>query len=368
MLQPPPSTPAKPDTSSHSTPNTDTLASKLESLHEIIHKIALPKTKTAKTCTIAMNTLHAACNLITSACENIKESYFDSRISNIFENLESISAHIGLATPSNQACSYVSVLVNATMPPSTPSKPPKPHCDNIFDLTFAQSNRNTPFFTNISDSDLLAKVNKVLIDTQCSYNTEVYPHDSNGYVCKEHSAIHILAVGRHCSGNIWISTCAKDEQDHLIKTTHCWLPNLSSSLHITPQTYPILVHGIPTSFETSRDSDDIVTLLDENCHLIHPSMLSSTLQCSHPPFNALIHPSMLQNVEFISHSPQSVKKAHSSLLLYLTSPNAANDCIKRHITFNRCLHTTVKFIRYPLQCYNCYCFGHFTRSCKSTTT
>ncbi|KAF8574603.1 hypothetical protein K439DRAFT_1371965, partial [Ramaria rubella] len=33
-----------------------------------------------------------------------------------------------------------------------------------------------------------------------------------------------------------------------------------------------------------------------------------------------------------------------------------------------CLHTTVKFICYPLQCYNCYCFGHFTQSYKSTTT
>ncbi|KAF8579210.1 hypothetical protein K439DRAFT_1261864, partial [Ramaria rubella] len=55
-------------------------------------------------------------------------------------------------------------------------------------------------------------------------------------------------------------------------------------------------------------------------------------------------------------------------ILYLTSPNAANDCIKQHITFNQCLHTTVQFICHPLQCYNCYHFGHFAWSCKSTMT
>ncbi|KAF8583138.1 hypothetical protein K439DRAFT_1349356, partial [Ramaria rubella] len=102
-------------------------------------------------------------------------------------------------------------------------------------------------------------------------------------------------------------------------------------------TYPILVHGIPISFETC-DSDDIAALLDENRHLVHPSML--------------------QHAEFISHSPQSNKKTHTSLLLYLTSLNAANECIKQHIAYHGCLPSTVQFICYPLQCYNCHHFSH----------
>ncbi|KAF8574396.1 hypothetical protein K439DRAFT_1319617, partial [Ramaria rubella] len=160
--------------------------------------------------------------------------------------------------------------------------------------------------------------------------------------------VHTRAVGRHWSGDIWISTCSKDKWDHLIETAHRWLPNLSGHLHITPKTYPILVHGIPTSFETSRDSDDIAALLDENCHLVHPSML--------------------QHAEFISWSPQSDKKTHTSLILYLTSLNAANDCIKQHISYCGCLHSMVQFICYPPQCYNCHHFSHFAQSCRSATT
>ncbi|KAF8583137.1 hypothetical protein K439DRAFT_1617699 [Ramaria rubella] len=254
----------KPPGMSHSTSNTDTLTTKLENLHEIIHTIALLKTKAAKTCTISVDMLCNACDLITLACTIVKDSYFDSRISNTFKKLESISAYIGLAMPSNQPHSYASVLANMSTTQSiVPPELPTPHHDTTLELTLVQSNQNTPVFVNLSDSELLSKTNKALIDTQCWYETAVYSPDSNGNEHEEHSTVHIHAVGCHQSSDIWISTCSKDEWDHLIETAHHWLPTLSGHLHITPKTYPILVHGIPISFETC-DSDDIAALLDEN--------------------------------------------------------------------------------------------------------
>jgi hypothetical protein len=41
----------------------------LKDLGSLIHAIALPKMKSAKTCTISLDTLHKARNLITSAID-----------------------------------------------------------------------------------------------------------------------------------------------------------------------------------------------------------------------------------------------------------------------------------------------------------
>ncbi|KAF8573702.1 hypothetical protein K439DRAFT_1320373, partial [Ramaria rubella] len=116
-------------------------------------------------------------------------------------------------------------------------------------------------------------------------------------------------------------------------------------------TYPVLVHGIPSTFDPSRHSSDIATLLNNN-EIIIP------------------HPSSLQHAEFLSPSSRhntTPPKSHRSLILYFTDPHVANNCITRHIALYGRLLPTLKFTRRPPQCYNCHCFGHFARSCKNTT-
>jgi hypothetical protein len=88
-----------------------------------------------------------------------------------------------------------------------------------------------------------------------------------------------------------------------------WLPSLSDQLSLVPRTYPVLVHGFPTSFDSSRDSDDVVHLLNDNDHLIP-------------------HLADVQHTEFLTHSAVT-SKAHSSLILYSMDPTVGDTCIKR---------------------------------------
>ncbi|KIJ51710.1 hypothetical protein M422DRAFT_104976, partial [Sphaerobolus stellatus SS14] len=117
-------------------------------------------------------------------------------------------------------------------------------------------------------------------------------------------------------------------------------------------TYPVVVHGFPTEFDPSRDSDDTSNLIKCNEDIIS-------------------HPSALQHAEFISRKDleniQSTK-THSSLILYFTNLATANKCIDKQIVSDSNMYRMAKFIRRPPQCYNCHHYGHFACDCRSPTT
>ena len=97
-LLPPPSVASNPSsTAANAHPSTLSLASMLKDLGSLIHAIALPKMKSAKTCTIPLDTLHKARNLITSAIDTHEQQHSAPQISTILEQLDAILNHIGLA-------------------------------------------------------------------------------------------------------------------------------------------------------------------------------------------------------------------------------------------------------------------------------
>ena len=88
---------------------------------------------------------------------------------------------------------------------------------------------------------------------------------------------YIRAVGRHRSSDIWVATATEAGHDMLVENIDRWLPILSKWLWYTCKTYPILIHRVPTSFDTSRDSEDV------NHHLL---ALNTDIIRTHPPSKA----------------------------------------------------------------------------------
>ena len=112
----------------------------------------------------------------------------------------------------------------------------------------------------------------------------------------------------------------------IISSIHEWLPQLSDGLIYIPKTYPVLIHGMPTPFDTSCDSPDINSLLDVNLDIIP-------------------HPSTLHHADFLICNPSRLQhKTHSSVVLHFTDPTVANDCIARQVSLHGQLLSTVKFV------------------------
>ena len=121
---------------------------------------------------------------------------------------------------------------------------------------------------------LIDKIHVAVTEAECWYEVRPLSPDHKGNPDEEYVLPDICAVGCHCSGDIWIVTVTESECDFLARSAHRWLPLLSDQLNIYRKTYPVLVHGMPTTFNPSRDSSHIASFLNENSDIItHPSML-----------------------------------------------------------------------------------------------
>ena len=142
-------------------------------------------------------------------------------------------------------------------------------------------------------------------------------------------------------------------QDMMVDMIDQWLPKLSSQLHYIPRTYPVIVHGVPTTFvppHINEESGDLVALFcEQNTDII-------------------ICPAALQQAAFLAcgHGP-APHKSHGSVILYFTDCEMANKSIDCHIALGGRLLPTAKFVPPPLQCYNCQHMGHPARYCKTAT-
>ena len=107
--------------------------------------------------------------------------------------------------------------------------------------------------------------------------------EKDGFDNFESTPPWIQAVGQHQSSDIWITAASAVGHDMLVQTVPSWLPKLSNQLTYSVQTYPVLIHGMPSNFETSCDSPDVVEFLNDNKDVI-------------------THPSSLQHTEFLTHT------------------------------------------------------------------
>lgn len=100
----------------------------------------------------------------------------------------------------------------------------------------------------------------------------------------------------------------------------------------------MIVHGIPTTFDpTNRRHTQ--ALIDKN----HGVLNAST--------------KMIWVNKFAIQSG----KTFSSIIIYLTDPEAANQAIHNRICFKHLLKITEKLTKRVRQCYQCLDFGHFDK-------
>src|SRR6266481_9001346 len=114
-VQPP--APAQSGNTAHDT--TTSIKDAIQSLHDLIFKIALPKTKTAKIATITIEILNLARNLVSTARASLTDQRESPQLRSINRQLETITAHLALTStsPPNKKCSYAAALAMGTHGP-----------------------------------------------------------------------------------------------------------------------------------------------------------------------------------------------------------------------------------------------------------
>ena len=125
-----------------------------------------------------------------------------------------------------------------------------------------------------------------------------------------------------------------------------WLPKLSDLLSLACRTYPVLVLGVPSTFDTAIDGEDLRGIIDSNNEFIE-------------------HLSAIQHVKFLPHRrTQAASRENCALIIHFANPITVNCCINCHVILQGRLLPTAKYVHHPPQCYSCHWEGHLARSCR----
>ena len=134
--------------------------------------------------------------------------------------------------------------------------------------------------------------------------------DSEGNIELEHTSLFIRAVGQHRSRDIWVTVGTEAGHTTLVEAINKWLPILSDRLLYSHKTYPVIVHGIPTTFDMLRDGADVCK------HLVDYNL------------DIFAHPSTLLSVKFLGGKcNRTSQKTRGSLILYIADPTTATHAL-----------------------------------------
>lgn len=155
-------------------------------------------------------------------------------------------------------------------------------------------------------------------------------------------AIQIRSVHHHPSNNIVLYTKSAKQANALRTTSQRWLPQTTQHMMLRNPILPVVVHGIPTSF-------------NPNCP-DHMEMLTAMNQdtLSPPP----------QFVKWVS--PQAIKQgvSHLSIRLGFLSLEQAKKAIEDKIFYGRYNKQTEHGRASKARCMNCLQEGHTSNFCK----
>lgn len=214
-------------------------------------------------------------------------------------------------------------------PPSAPIPPRSPQ------LTLSQVSADKDDFVEIStEAGLLASRALIAIIEALQ--------DHEGLTGTTAPQVKVRGITRNSfTGDIHLHL---DNQESLKAVmalkTDSWVTVIHPAHTLRRRVYPIIIHGIPTTFDPSSQAHTH-DFIEENHGVLD---------------------TMTRIVWANKFSIES-NKPFSSLIVYLTDPAAANQAITNRVCFRHMLKVTEKSTKRIKQCYNCLDFGHYAKSC-----
>ncbi|KAJ6608904.1 hypothetical protein B0H10DRAFT_1651915, partial [Mycena sp. CBHHK59/15] len=349
----------------------------IQNLHKAIYDIKLPKSTSAKSCSVPLedwNTIRSlAASLVqqpgnSANSDSARISSLSTKLDSLASKLDTLASQIPQTTPTpgskrraisgsrNLICPrdctplawqhFLQILrfCRATSAPSH-----VPH-DTTCDILLTPRDRQNKAFSTETHFAIQQQFNALMVRLGLKYT----PAWAEG---QEVDAVpSARAVAKYRNSDIRLTVQSSAEVDYLRRHTDSWLPAFSSQLELRSPTFAVVMHRVPTDFEigttvydfdTDRWENDVNELADANAGHLEADYLA--------------------RVHWIGRkSSDQVRKLkkHSSLVLHFTSARAANQCIVNKLALHGHLHHTEKYRPQPLQCFHCYRFGHIASQCK----
>lgn len=153
--------------------------------------------------------------------------------------------------------------------------------------------------------------------------------------------IEVRNIHRRPSGDLVLYLDNAKQAQAMRSQAETWLPRISSNLSVKQEVYSVIVHGVPTTFNPTRQ-DDIDLLKTCNGSLLDDATLIRWLR---------------------KDMSEDASKRHSSLLISLTTLAQATLAARTKVWQGRGCHRTELSGPPPTRCYNCHGTGHTAAAC-----